>query len=207
MLRRSDPLRCGCCASLLLLEEPMRKVSPIVLRRKRAGGMASDFVDLVYRDGRLTWPGGAARAACGRGGVRADKREGDGASPQGTFPLVMAYYRPDRVAPPATGLELTALYPEHGWVDDPGDPLYNRPVLLPYKARHELMWREDALYDLVVVIGYNTDPPVPGRGSAIFLHVARSNFAPTEGCIAVARDVLAALLALIGPGSTITIRP
>ena len=77
--------------------------------------MASDFVDLVYEAGRLMWPGGSARAACGRGGVRADKREGDGASPEGIFPLVSAYYRPDRIAPPATGLALTALRPEHGW--------------------------------------------------------------------------------------------
>lgn len=169
--------------------------------------MASDFVDLVYRDGRLTWPGGMARAVCGRGGVRARKREGDGASPAGIFPLVAAYYRPDRIAPPATGLELVALRPEHGWVDDPGDRLYNRPVSLPYPARHELMWREDGLYDLVVVIGYNTDPPVPGLGSAIFLHVARPDFAPTEGCVAVEREVLARLLARIGPGSMIAIRP
>jgi L,D-peptidoglycan transpeptidase YkuD (ErfK/YbiS/YcfS/YnhG family) len=169
--------------------------------------MVSDFVDLVYQAGRLTWPGGSARAVCGRGGVRADKREGDGASPEGIFPLVAAWYRPDRVAPPRTGLELTALCPEHGWVDDPGDPLYNRPVLLPCAARHEVMWREDGLYDLVVVIGYNTDPPVAGLGSAIFLHVARPDFAPTEGCIAVEREVLAGLLARIGPGSTIAIRP
>ena len=139
--------------------------------------------------------------------MRADKREGDGASPEGIYPLIAAYYRPDRIALPATGLAVTALCPEHGWVDDPGDPLYNRPVSLPYPARHERMWREDGLYDLVVVIGYNTDPPVAGRGSAIFLHVARPDFAPTEGCIAVEREVLAELLPLIGPGSTIAIRP
>jgi L,D-peptidoglycan transpeptidase YkuD (ErfK/YbiS/YcfS/YnhG family) len=169
--------------------------------------MAPDFVDLVYRQGRLIWPGGSTRAACGRGGVRADKREGDGASPEGVFPLLRAYYRPDRLASPPTGLVLTALCPEQGWSDDPGDPLYNRPVRLPHPARHERMWREDGLYDLVVVIGYNSDPPVPGRGSAIFLHVARPDFAPTEGCIAVAREVLAELLPRLGPGSTIAIRP
>ena len=169
--------------------------------------MASDFVDLVYEAGCLTWPGGSARAACGRGGVRLDKREGDGGSPEGTYPLVEAYYRPDRIAPPATGLPVTALRPEHGWCDDPDDPRYNRPVTLPCDARHELMWREDGLYDLVVVIGYNTDPPVPRRGSAIFLHVARPDFTPTEGCIAVERSVLAGLLVRLGPGSTIAIRP
>jgi len=168
---------------------------------------ASQFVDLTYSAGRLAWPGGEATAVCGRGGVRADKREGDGASPAGTFPLVEAYYRPDRVAPPATGLPLFALRPEDGWVDDPADPQYNRPVTLPYPAGHERMWREDGLYDLVVVIGYNTDPPAPGLGSAIFLHAAAPDFQPTEGCIAVARDVLAGLLPLLGPGSTIAIRP
>jgi L,D-peptidoglycan transpeptidase YkuD (ErfK/YbiS/YcfS/YnhG family) len=185
----------------------MRKLLPIPTRRKRTGRMASDFVDLVYQGGRLTWPGGWAPAVCGRGGVRADKREGDGASPAGTYPLLAAYYRPDRLAPPATGLPLTALRPEHGWCDDPGDKLYNRPLRLPCAARHEVMWREDGLYDLVVVIGYNTDPPVAGRGSAIFLHVARADFAPTEGCVAVEREVLSALLARLGPGSTIAIRP
>ncbi len=164
------------------------------------------YVDLTYAQGRLTWPGGSARAACGKSGVKADKREGDGASPAGTFPLVSGFYRPDRMAPPRTDLQMTAMQPNHGWVDDPADPNYNRLVQLPYPAHHEEMWLADHLYDIVVVIGYNTDPVVPGAGSAIFLHVARPNFSPTEGCIAVARDVLEPLLGLLGPGSTITIR-
>jgi L,D-peptidoglycan transpeptidase YkuD (ErfK/YbiS/YcfS/YnhG family) len=163
-------------------------------------------VDLRYSAGRLSWPGGAAAAVCGRGGVRSDKREGDGASPAGSFPLLPGFYRADRIALPPTGLAMTPLRPSDGWVDDPADPHYNRLVSLPYPDHHEEMWRADGLYDLVVPIGYNTDPPVPGRGSVIFLHVARPDFAPTEGCIAVARDVLAGLLGLLGPGSTITIR-
>jgi L,D-peptidoglycan transpeptidase YkuD (ErfK/YbiS/YcfS/YnhG family) len=174
---------------------------------KPARVTASHFVDLTYAAGRLAWPGGEAPAVCGRGGVRADKREGDGASPAGTFPLLHAYYRPDRVVRPSTGLPLFALRPEDGWVDDPADPQYNLPVTLPYAASHEEMWREDGLYDLVVVIGYNTDPPVPGLGSAIFLHASAPDFRPTDGCIAVARDILAGLLSLLGPGSTIAIRP
>jgi len=165
------------------------------------------FIDLVYAAGRLSWPTGAVRAVCGRSGVRADKREGDGASPAGSFPLLRAYYRADRIAPPPTGLPISALRPDDAWVDDPADPHYNRPVTLPYPGRHEAMWRADRLYDLVVLIGYNTDPPVPGLGSAIFLHVASPDFAPTAGCIAVAREILAAVLGLLGPGSTITIRP
>ena len=102
---------------------------------------------------------------------------------------------------------MTALRQTDAWVDDPADPNYNRLVSLPYLAHHEEMWRADGLYDLVVVIGYNADPPVPGRGSAIFLHVARPDFGPTAGCIAVARDVLVGLSARLGPGSTITIEP
>ena len=165
------------------------------------------FVDLTYRGGYLTWPRGIAPAACGRAGVRSDKREGDGASPAGTYPLVCAFYRADRVERPPTGLPLATLCPTDGWVDDPADPQYNRRVSLPYPGRHEPLWRTDGLYDLLVVVGYNTDPPLPGRGSAIFLHVATADFAPTAGCIAVAREVLAGLIGLLGPGSAIAIRP
>jgi len=128
------------------------------------------------------------------------------ATPAGRFPLLRAFYRADRLAAPATALPLAALAASDGWVDDPRDPRYNTQVTLPYPASHERLWRDDALYDLIVVIGYNTGPVVPGKGSAIFLHCARPDFSPTEGCIAVARDALASLLGLLGPGSTITIR-
>ena len=173
--------------------------------------LSSSIVDLTYSAGRLSWPQGntpgdelgEAPAACGRGGVRADKREGAG----GTFPLLRGFYRADRVAPPATHLPMSALRLEDAWVDDPADPNYNRLVTLPYPAHHEEMWRADGLYDLVVLIGHNTDPAVPGRGSAIFLHVARPDFTPTEGCIAVAREVLGPLLGLLGPGSMLTLGP
>ena len=163
-------------------------------------------MNLTYAGGRLLWPGGETRAACGRSGVRADKREGDGASPKGTFPLLYGFYRADRVARPASGLTMTPLQPDDGWVDDPEDANYNRLVKLPYAASHENMWMAEGLYDLVIVIGYNTDPIVPGRGSAIFLHCAREDFSPTAGCIAIERAVLARLSGLLGPGSTITIR-
>ena len=188
--------------------------SPIALAAidDAPGEAPSGVVDLTYSAGRMSWSQGdrmlgAAPAACGRSGVRIDKREGDGASPAGRFALLRGFYRADRLAPLPTHLPLSALRPEDGWVDDSADPNYNRRVALPYKAHVEEMWRADALYDLVVLIGYNTDPPVPGRGSAIFLHVARPDFAPTAGCIAIAREVLAGLLGLLGPGSTITIRP
>ena len=165
------------------------------------------FAALRYSGGRLRWPGGSARAACGRNGVRDDKREGDGATPAGTFPLLAGYYRADRRDAPTTSLPMTPLRPTDCWVDDPADPNYNRLASLPYRGHYEEMWRADRLYDLVIPIGCNTAPPVPGRGSAIFLHVATPDFSPTAGCIALDSDVLAELLGLLGPGSIITIRP
>jgi L,D-peptidoglycan transpeptidase YkuD (ErfK/YbiS/YcfS/YnhG family) len=211
--RRTAPTRSSneraIASAVVMVSRRVFLFSPIALAvmDNALAATSSGFADLTYAAGRLWWPGGEARAVCGRSGVRADKREGDGASPAGSFALLQAYYRADRIAPPpTTGLPLRALRPEDGWVDDPLDPNYNRPVSLPYAASHEEMWRADGLYDLVVLIGYNTDPPVPGRGSAIFLHVANPDFTPTAGCIAVAREVLGPLLGLLGPGSTITIR-
>jgi L,D-peptidoglycan transpeptidase YkuD (ErfK/YbiS/YcfS/YnhG family) len=161
--------------------------------------------NLEYRDGRLYWSGGSAAAAVGRAGVKTDKREGDGATPAGTYPLVSILYRPDRIAAPLSRLPLKPLAPSDGWVDEPADANYNRPVSLPYPASAERMWREDDLYDALVVIGYNMEPVVPGAGSAIFLHITAPDFAPTAGCITVEREILLGLLPLLGPGSKIAI--
>jgi L,D-peptidoglycan transpeptidase YkuD (ErfK/YbiS/YcfS/YnhG family) len=161
---------------------------------------------LEYRDGRLFWPTGSARAAVGAAGVRFDKREGDGATPAGTFPLLFAMYRRDRIGPRCHRLPMTPLSPRNAWVDDPRDPNYNRLVELPYPAHVERLWREDELYDLFVVVGYNMNPTRPGAGSAIFLHIARPDFTPTLGCVAVDRGVLLQLLPTLATDSTLTIR-
>ena len=168
--------------------------------------MQSAALELVCAQGRLSWPGGSTRAAVGRGGVSASKREGDGATPAGTFLLLSILYRRDRLRAPACGVPVREIAPQDGWVDDPLDANYNRLVSLPYPASAEHLWRADAVYDLVVVIGYNVEPVVPGAGSAIFLHIARSDFSPTAGCVAIARDALIGLADQITPGSTITIR-
>jgi L,D-peptidoglycan transpeptidase YkuD (ErfK/YbiS/YcfS/YnhG family) len=165
------------------------------------------YENLEYRDGRLYWSRGSAPAAAGRSGVRADKREGDGATPAGTYPLISILYRADRIEPPLSHLPGRALARNDGWVDDPADANYNRLLALPYPASAEPMWREDGLYDALVVIGYNTDPVIPGAGSAIFLHIATPDFAPTAGCVAVKKEVLLGLLPLLGPGSEIMISP
>jgi len=144
--------------------------------------------------------------ALGRSGVRADKREGDGATPLGTFLLRRALYRSDRLARPVSGLQLDALTRNDGWCDDPRHPAYNRHVTLPFAASHEMLWRDDGLYDVVIVLGYNDDPPRVGLGSAIFLHCATSDFAPTEGCIALARQTLLDLLPELSPATALHVQ-
>lgn len=144
--------------------------------------------------------------ALGRGGLTDRKREGDGGTPIGRFPLRRLFYRPDREAIPATGLPALPVAVDLGWCDDPDDPAnYNRPVRLPFTGSHERMWREDGVYDLVVELGYNDAPPQAGLGSAIFLHLARPDWAATEGCVALARDDLLAVLAVVDRESAIDI--
>lgn len=158
-------------------------------------------------DGFLVWPGGRARAAIGRAGLRTAeaKREGDGATPIGAWPLRRVLWRADRLAAPATRLPMAPLEPEDGWCDAPGDPNYNRPVRHPYPASAERLWREDRLYDVLAVLGYNDAPVRPGAGSAIFLHVAGDNYPSTEGCVAVALRDLRRVLAGAGPESRLII--
>ena len=145
------------------------------------------------------------RCARGPGGCRRDKREGDGATPIGTWRMRRVLYRPDRLPAPITALPVAPLDPQDGWCDDPADALYNQPVTLPYAASHEKLWRDDEIYDLIVILGHNDDPPVPGAGSAIFLHIARSDYSPTQGCVALAREHLLAVLRAAEPGAAVVV--
>lgn len=158
--------------------------------------------------GQLRWPGGAHRCALGRGGVKSaeEKREGDGATPLGVWPMRRVFFRPDRTPQPATALQIDPLTPQMGWCDDPASRDYNTLVALPFAASHENLWRPDELYDLIVVLGFNDAPPQPGLGSAIFLHVAHADFTPTEGCVAASPTALLALLAHAQPGDALAVR-
>jgi len=153
----------------------------------------------TLRFGTLSFP-----CALGRSGISSSKHEGDGATPAGTYPLREVRYRPDRLPNrPQTGLPVIATRPTDGWCDDPADANYNRLVQLPYPHSAEHLWRDDGLYDVLAVIGYNDTPPVAGAGSAIFLHVMRPNGGPTSGCVSLAREHLLAVLAQCGPGTAI----
>src|SRR5262249_32628148 len=128
-------------------------------------------------------------------GLTHRKREGDGATPVGRFTIRQVLYRADRVGRPRGHLPARSLRFDDGWCDSPADRNYNRFVVHPYPASAERLWRDDALYDLIAVLGYNDRPRIRGRGSAIFLHVAQPGYGPTAGCIAVARSHLVRLLA------------
>lgn len=162
----------------------------------------------AFADGFLDLAGRRVRCALGRSGVIAAsaKREGDGASPAGTWPFRLVLYRSDRGAAPATRLPARALNRGDGWCEAPADAFYNRLVTLA-GAGADRLWRDDSLYDLIVVLGHNDAPVVPGAGSAIFLHVARPDFSPTQGCVALDRPDLEALLALAAPGDALAISP
>ncbi|MCK0206768.1 L,D-transpeptidase family protein [Starkeya koreensis] len=157
------------------------------------------------RRGWLILDGRAMPVALGRGGIRADKREGDGATPRGIWHPRELRYRADHGLRPATHLPVRRTRREDGWCDDPADGRYNRPVRLPFRASHEEMWRADALYDLVVVLDHNERPRQAKRGSAVFLHLARPGFEPTAGCVAFRRADLRRLLARLGPRTRIEI--
>jgi L,D-peptidoglycan transpeptidase YkuD (ErfK/YbiS/YcfS/YnhG family) len=153
-------------------------------------------------DTSLGWAGlGGRRWRCtvGAGGVREDKVEGDAATPAGEYPLRRLYFRNDRLVLPKVRLPARPISEHDGWCDDPQSPTYNRLVHVPNEWSAEKMWREDGLYDLVVVVGYNDDPPEGEWGSAIFLHVAREDYAPTRGCVAFSQADLLELVPLLGP--------
>lgn len=153
----------------------------------------------------LDWGAGARRAAIGPAGIAVKGGEGDNITPKGAFAVREIFYRADRVPRPATALPLRAIQKDDGWCDAGSDPNYNKLVKLPYPASAEHLWRDDHLYDLVAVLGYNDDPVVPGKGSAIFLHLAKPDYAPTQGCVALAYDDAVAAIAQLRPGDQVVI--
>lgn len=157
--------------------------------------------------GLLIAGGKSYECTLGRGGVGIDKVEGDGKTPIGTYPLRYLLYRADRMEKPHTGLPVEILTPETGWCEDPSHADYNTRITLPHPSVHDHMTREDNLYDLTVIIGYNDDPPEAGRGSAIFMHLARPDFTPTAGCVGLRLDDLLEVLRGCDSSSHITVLP
>ncbi|GIU67718.1 L,D-transpeptidase family protein [Candidatus Phycosocius spiralis] len=145
------------------------------------------------------------RCAIGKGGVKPaeDKSEGDGASPMGQWPIRRVLWRLDRGPRPLCAFPTTPINPDDGWCDAPEDCSYNLPITHPYTASAERLWREDGLYDIIAILGYNDDPIVAGKGSAIFMHCASLDYRPTEGCVALSHDDLRVVLSLARQGDVV----
>jgi L,D-peptidoglycan transpeptidase YkuD (ErfK/YbiS/YcfS/YnhG family) len=151
--------------------------------------------------GPLAWP-----VALGRGGILANKREGDGGTPRGTFRALRLWWRADRGPRPATGLPVRPIAADDAWCEDPADRRYNRPIRMTPGQPGDRLRRDDHLYDFIIEIDHNARPRVAGRGSAVFLHVAKPGLAPTAGCVAMPSTRLRQLLKKIGSGTRIVVR-
>jgi len=156
--------------------------------------------------GHLRFESRIVPCALGKTGITTNKREGDGGTPAGTWEFLEVRYRADRVARPQTRLPVRQTQIHDGWCDARTDRNYNRPVVLPYSQSAESMWRDDHIYDVVVVLSHNQCPRSRNRGSAVFVHIARDSFSPTEGCVAFLPHDLRQLMAWWRPGDRIQIR-
>ena len=157
------------------------------------------------RRGWLTVGGQTIPVALGRGGIRANKREGDGGTPKGTFRPRQLWWRADRHPRPRTFLPVRAIGPEDAWCEDPRSRHYNQPVRLGRDCCGDRLKRDDHLYDFIVEIDHNISPRIAGRGSAVFLHLARENFSSTAGCVSMTKSAMLQLLQRLGPETKIVI--
>jgi len=148
----------------------------------------------------------AIPVALGRGRIKANKREGDGGTPRGRFRMLRLWWRADRRPRPMTQLPVRAIGPNDAWCEDPTDRRYNRPIRRSANEPGDRLWRDDQLYDLIVELDHNTRPRVAGRGSAVFIHIARPGFTPTAGCVALTSDALAKLIKHLGRKTRIRIQ-
>jgi len=174
---------------------------------RRAGPLSSLCVRAAagnLRRGWLTAGPHTVPVALGRGGILANKREGDGGTPKGTFRARRLWWRADRYPRPQTFLPVRAIRPDDAWCEDPTNRHYNRPLKLGRDGGDRLR-RDDHLYDFIIEIDHNTQPTIAGRGSAVFLHLARTNFSPTAGCVSMTKSAMLHLLRQIGPQTKIII--
>jgi L,D-peptidoglycan transpeptidase YkuD (ErfK/YbiS/YcfS/YnhG family) len=176
----------------------MRYRSISLLRVRRRPGTPSRGVLLA---GPLAIP-----VALGRAGIRANKVEGDGATPRGRFRLLRLWWRADRRPRPPTLLTARRITSDLAWCEDTTDRRYNQPFRRSANEPGDRLWRADRLYDFVIELDHNTRPRVAGRGSAVFIHIARPEGAPTAGCVALDARDLRRLLARLGPGTEVAIR-
>jgi L,D-peptidoglycan transpeptidase YkuD (ErfK/YbiS/YcfS/YnhG family) len=203
-------MSCNPAAIALSYALHMKKpyISKGYLKRGRAGPWPVIRVRPAAGNPRRGWLTAGPLAipvALGRGGIRANKREGDGGTPRGSFQPRQLWWRADRHSRPQTFLPARAIGAEDAWCEDPADRHYNRPIRLTREQGGDRLKRADHLYDFIVEIDHNTRPRIAGRGSAVFLHLARDNFGPTAGCVSMTRSAMLQLLRRLGPRTRIVI--
>jgi len=160
----------------------------------------------VYRDNKLFFNKKEYKCSLGRNGITKDKKEGDGSTPAGCFYIRKILYRKDKVKKPITSLPTEEIKKNDGWCDDVSNDNYNKQIKLPSALSHENLWRNDDLYDIVAVVGYNDNPPIKKLGSAIFIHIAGPNYSPTAGCVGLSKEDLLKILRNFGPKDKICIK-
>jgi L,D-peptidoglycan transpeptidase YkuD (ErfK/YbiS/YcfS/YnhG family) len=160
---------------------------------------------IVKKTGYLKYKNLKFRCALGEAGIKKKKKEGDNITPKGEFKIIKVYYRDDKVKNITTSIKKLKIKKNTGWCDDPNSKFYNKQIKLPSKFSHEKLYRNDNLYDLILVSNYNMNPIIKNKGSAIFIHVAKNSYEKTKGCIALKKEHLIKLLSKIKKDTRIKI--
>ena len=160
---------------------------------------------IIKKSGYLEYKNLKFRCALGKAGIKKKKKEGDNITPEGTFKIIRVYYRRDKIKNISTLIKKKEIKKKIGWCDDPVSSVYNKEIKLPSKFSHEKLYRKDNLYDLILVLNYNINPIIKNKGSAIFIHIAKKNYEPTAGCIALKKRDLVELLKKIKKNTKIKI--
>jgi L,D-peptidoglycan transpeptidase YkuD (ErfK/YbiS/YcfS/YnhG family) len=160
---------------------------------------------IVKKSGYLQYKNLKFRCALGKAGIKKKEKEGDNVTPKGIFKITSMYYRPDKIKNIITAVKKIKIKKNIGWCDDPNSHFYNQQISLPNKFGHEKLYRNDSLYDLILVLNYNTNPIIKNKGSAIFIHVAKKNYKRTKGCIALKKKHLIELISKIKKNTKIKI--
>lgn len=173
------------------MKNPIFHLHPLYINLRPLRRKGRQIVHIIVTSPtELIFAGKTYSCVLGRCGIGIKRGEGDGVTPIGRYPLRSLRYRPDMLSKPQTYLPIQPITRRDGWCDDPTHAEYNRPIHLPFSASHEVLWRSDALYNIIVDLGFNDCPPLPGLGSAIFMHVKSPASFPTEGCIALSQPDL-----------------
>ena len=160
---------------------------------------------IIKKSGYIQYKNLKFRCALGKAGIKKKEKEGDNVTPKGIFKITSMYYRPDRIKNIITAIKKIKIKKNMGWCDDPDSHFYNQQISLPNKFGHEKLYRNDSLYDLILVLNYNVNPIIKNKGSAIFIHVAKKNYKKTKGCVALKKKHLIELISKIKKNTKIKI--